>query len=158
MKLYLVQHGDALPKDIDPDRPLSNVGHAEVGQLAELLAGHMNISRVLHSGKTRAKQTAEIFTAIIAGEFPVEAISGIDPMNSVEDFAIQVKRWNEDILVVGHLPFMDKLVSLLVSGSADKGVVSYTPGSIVFLESVDDGHFQVQWMIRPELLSDGSDI
>ncbi len=158
MKLYLVQHGDALSKDIDPDRPLSNVGHAEVGQLAELLAGHMSISRVLHSGKTRAKQTAEIFTAIIAGEFPVEAISGIDPMDSVEDFAIQVKRWNEDILVVGHLPFMDKLVSLLVSGSADKGVVSYTPGSIVFLESVDDGHFQVQWMIRPELLSDGADI
>jgi phosphohistidine phosphatase len=57
MKLYLVQHGDALPKDIDPDRPLSNVGHAEVGLLAELLAGHMNISRVLHSGKTRARQT-----------------------------------------------------------------------------------------------------
>jgi len=155
MKLYLVQHGDALAKDIDPDRPLSNVGHAEVGQLAELLAGHMNISRVLHSGKTRARQTAEIFTAIIAGEFPVEEISGIGPMDSVEDFVNQVKRWNEDILVVGHLPFMDKLVSLLVSGSADKGVVSYIPGSIVFLESADDGQFLVQWMVRPELLNDG---
>ena len=155
MKLYLVQHGDALAKDIDPDRPLSNVGHAEVGQLAELLAGHMNISRVLHSGKTRARQTAEIFTAIIAGEFPVEEISGIGPMDSVEDFVNLVKKWNEDILVVGHLPFMDKLVSLLVSGSADKGVVSYTPGSIVFLESVDDGQFLVQWMVRPELLNDG---
>jgi phosphohistidine phosphatase len=115
----------------------------------------MNISRVLHSGKTRARQTAEIFTAIIAGEFPVEEINGIGPMDSVEDFVNQVKRWNEDILVVGHLPFMDKLVSLLVSGSADKGVVSYIPGSIVFLESADDGQFLVQWMVRPELLNDG---
>ena len=152
MKLYLVQHGDALPKDIDPDRPLSNVGHAEVGLLAELLAGHMNISRVLHSGKSRARQTADIFTAIIAGEFPVEEISGIGPMDSVEDFVNQVMKWNEDILVVGHLPFLDKLVSLLVSGSTDKGVVSFMPGSIVFLESAGDGHFQVQWMVRPELL------
>ena len=152
MKLYLVQHGDALDKDVDPDRPLSNVGHAEVGQLAELLAGHMNISRVLHSGKTRARQTADIFTAIIAGEFPVEEISGIGPMDSVEGFVNQVMKWNEDILVVGHLPFMDKLVSLLVSGSTDKGIVSYTPGSIVFLESAGDGHFQIQWMVRPELL------
>ena len=156
MKLYLVQHGDALAKDIDPDRPLSNVGHAEVGQLADLLAGHMNISRVIHSGKTRAKQTAEIFTAIIAGEFPVEVASGIGPMDSVENFVNQLMRWNEDILVVSHLPFIAKLVSLLVTGSADKGVVSYRPGSIVFLETMDDGQFQVQWMVRPELLNNGA--
>ena len=156
MKLYLVQHGDALAKDVDPDRPLSNVGHAEIGQLADLLAGHMNISRVIHRGKTRAKQTAEIFTAIIAGEFPVEATSGIGPTDSVEDFVNQLMRWNEDILVVSHLPFIAKLVSLLVTGSADKGVVSYTPGSIVFLETMDDGQFQVQWMVRPELLNNGT--
>ena len=156
MKLYLVQHGVALAKDVDPDRSLINVGHAEVGQLADLLAGHMNISRVIHSGKTRAKQTAEIFTAIIAGEFPVEATSGIGPMDSVEDFVNKLMRWNEDILVVSHLPFIAKLVSLLVTGSADKGVVSYTPGSIVFLETMDDWQFQVQWMVRPELLNNGA--
>jgi phosphohistidine phosphatase len=153
MKLYLVQHGDALAKDVDPDRPLSNVGHAEIGQLAELLAGHLNISRVLHSGKTRARQTAEIFTAIVAGEFPVEEISGLGPMDPAEDFANRVMNWNEDTLVVGHLPFLAKLVSLLISGHADTGAVLFTPGSIVSLESVADGHFQIQWMIRPELLS-----
>ncbi len=157
MKLYLVQHGDALAKDVDSDRPLSNVGHAEVGQLAELLTGHMSVSRVLHSGKTRAQQTAEIFTAIIAGEFPVEAISGIGPNDPVEKFANQLMDWDEDILVIGHLPFMARLVSLLVTGSEDMGVISFTPGSIVYLESIDDGHFQVQWMLRPELLSNGID-
>jgi len=153
MKLYLVQHGDALAKDVNPDRPLSNVGHAEVGQMAELLSGHMSVSRVFHSGKTRAQQTAEIFTAIIAGEFPIEAISGIGPNDSVEQFANWLMGWDEDILVVGHLPFLGRLVSLLVSSSAKKGVVSFIPGSIVYLESVDDGHFQVQWMVRPELLN-----
>jgi phosphohistidine phosphatase len=154
MKLYLVQHGVALSKDINPDRPLDNVGHAEVGQVAAFLAGHMTVSRVVHSGKRRAQQTAEIFTSIIAGEFPIEEISGIDPNDPVEAFANQLMSWNEDILVVGHLPFMAKLVGLLVSGSADVTCVSYTPGTIVCLESTDDGHFQVQWMVRPELVSD----
>lgn len=156
MKLYLVQHGEALTKDVDAIRPLSNVGHAEVGLMAEFLAGHMKVSRVLHSGKERARQSAEIFTAIIAGEFPVEAISGINPNDPVEDFAAQLAGWNEDVLVVGHLPFMVKLVSLLVSGSADADIVAYTPGSIVCLESADCKNWQVQWMVRPELLTDSA--
>jgi len=152
MKLYFVQHGKALAKDVDSDRPLSGEGQAEVGQLAKFLAGRIQVSRVLHSGKTRTQQTAEILTARIAGEFQVEMISGIGPNDSVEDFAIRVMNRDEDLLVVGHLPFMARLVSLLVSGSADADIVSYSPGSIVCLESLDDGHFQVQWMIRPELL------
>jgi len=152
MKLYLVQHGKALAKDVDPDRPLSNAGHTEVQQLAELLSGHIEVSRVVHSGKTRAKQTAEIFLAGIADGLSLEVISGIGPNDSVKDFAYQVKNRDEDILVVGHLPFMAKLVSLLVTGSADSDIVSYSPGSIVFLESLNDGDFQLQWMIRPELL------
>lgn len=154
MKLYLVQHGEAIAKKIDPDRPLSNIGHGEVGQLAELLSRHMTVSRVVHSGKTRALQTAEIFTAIITGEFSIETISGINPNDPVESFANQLVKWDEDILVIGHLPFMAKLVSLLVTGSTEAAIVSYNPGSIVCLESTDDGHYQVQWMVRPELLSE----
>jgi phosphohistidine phosphatase len=154
MKLYLAQHGDALTKDVDPNRPLSNVGHAEVGQMADFLTGHMTVSRVVHSGKMRARQTAEILTAIIAGEFPVEAISGIKPNDSVDDFASQLVSWNEDILVVGHLPFIGKLVSLLITGSAYEGITSYAPGCIVCLELTDNERWQFQWMLRPELLSD----
>ncbi|MFW2438888.1 MAG: phosphohistidine phosphatase SixA [Arenicellales bacterium] len=152
MKLYLVQHGKALAKDVDPDRPLSGEGRAEVGKLVEFLAGRIQVSRVLHSGKTRAQQTAEKLTAIMAGGLPVETISGIGPNDSVEDFAVRVMNGDEDLLVVGHLPFMARLVSLLVSGSADADIVSYSPGSIVFLESLNHGHFQVQWMVRPGLL------
>ncbi len=154
MKLYLVQHGEALEKEVDPDRPLSNVGHAEVGQLAASLKGHMTISRSVHSGKTRARQTAEIFTSIIADDLPVEAISGIKPNDSVSTFANQLMEWNENLLVVGHLPFLSKLVSLLVAGDSGHEIVSYTPGTIVCLELVDDSHWQVQWMVRPELVNE----
>jgi phosphohistidine phosphatase len=156
MKLYLMQHGDALAKDIDPDRSLSETGLADVERVASFLTGRIEISRVMHSGKTRARQTAEFFERLIVSEQPGEAISGIKPNDSVEAFAQQVENWNEDTLVVGHLPFMAKLVSWLVTGSADASIVSYRPGSIVCLETTEDGHWQVQWIIRPELLTTGT--
>lgn len=152
MKLYLVQHGNALTKEIDAERPLSNIGHAEVAQVAELLAGHVHVSRVVHSGKLRALQTADIFTSIIAGEFPVERIDGIGPNDSAVDFSQKIVGWDEDILVVSHMPFVARLVSLLLTGRETDNIISYTPGSICCLESTSGGSWQLQWMIRPELL------
>ncbi len=34
MRLYLVQHGEAVTKAVDPDRPLSEQGRADVERLA----------------------------------------------------------------------------------------------------------------------------
>ena len=45
-----------------------------------------------------------------------ETIDGIAPNDPVEEFAADVDVWQEDTLVVGHLPFMSRLVSLLMSG------------------------------------------
>ena len=152
MKVYLVQHGQALPKSDNAERPLSNVGHGEVGEIAEFLTGHMTVSRVVHSGKRRAHQTAVILTALIAGEFPVEEMAGLGPNDPVEDFAKKLVEWDEDVLVVGHLPFMEKLASYLITGSAKVSVISFTPGSVVCLELSEDSIWQLQWMVRPELI------
>ena len=78
MFLYLVQHGEALTKEADPDRPLSEAGRANVEHLAGFLAGRsLRVARVLHSGKTRARQTAEILAAALAPDAPVEAGDGL---------------------------------------------------------------------------------
>ncbi len=50
MKLYLMQHGDAVAKDIDPDRPLSKTGLADVKLVAASLSQPIEISRIVHSG------------------------------------------------------------------------------------------------------------
>ena len=61
MRLYLTQHGLAVPKDVDPDRPLSEQGRQDVRRLADFL-GHagVRVEQFLHSSKTRAEQTAAI--------------------------------------------------------------------------------------------------
>ena len=55
MKLYLVQHGEACAKDVDPERPLTDQGNADTDRLAAFLkqAG-IQVERVIHSGKLRA--------------------------------------------------------------------------------------------------------
>jgi phosphohistidine phosphatase len=152
MQLYLVQHGEALSKDIDADRALSEAGRKDVQRLASFLAGKVRVERVLHSGKTRARQTAEILAAIVAPNLKVEQYGGLSPNDPVEPFVSHVEEWNGDLLIVGHLPFMAKLVARLTTGAGERSIVAYRPGSIVCLEKEEGFDWQVQWMIRPELL------
>ena len=64
MRLYLVQHGDAVPERLDPERPLSAAGRREVEAVARLLAGAgARVAHVVHSGKLRAQQTAELLVS-----------------------------------------------------------------------------------------------
>jgi phosphohistidine phosphatase len=152
MRLYLVQHGHALAKDVDPDRPLSAQGRAEVGRVAAFLArAGVQAGHVVHSGKTRARQTAERLAAAIAPGAPVEARSGIDPNDDPEPVALELATWDRDGLLVGHLPFLGKLVSRLCEVGLGRELVVFSPGSVVCLERRDEGSWAVAWMIRPEI-------
>lgn len=153
MRLFLVQHGDAVSKAADPDRPLSDGGRQDVERLAAFLAGRtIGAARVLHSGKTRARQTAEILASAVAPGVHIEAAPGLDPNDPTAPMAEAASRWAEDTLVVGHLPFMDRLVARLVGGRETGGVAGFHPGSLVCLERADGGAWAIAWMIRPELL------
>lgn len=150
MKLYLVQHGEACAKEVDPERPLTEKGKADSAQIAQFLqrAG-IEIDRVIHSGKLRAAQTAEIFANILAPKLELEISSSINPNDDPAAFSWQSK--GDDILVIGHLPFMAKLVSHLLIADTEQVIVAYQPGSVVCLEQVDNSPWQLNWMIRPSL-------
>jgi phosphohistidine phosphatase len=152
--LYLVQHGEAVTKEVDPDRPLSQSGKQAVTRTASFMrkAG-IHLDRILHSGKTRAKQTAEIFAKSISELGAIEAISGINPNDPVDQFVAQIERYNTPTMIVGHLPFMAKLVSRLLIDNDTVALVEYHPGSVVCLSKNDDKQWTIQWMLRPELLT-----
>ena len=154
MKLYLVQHGKALAKAEDPERPLSEQGEQDVRNVASQLGdAGVQVVRIWHSGKQRAARTAEILARRVLSGRGIEKIKGISPNDPVADFASDADVWDEDTLVVGHLPFMSRLVSLLTVGDAAHELVQFTPGSIVCLERQDDHHWVLAWMIRPDLFS-----
>ena len=153
MKLYLVQHGEALAEELDPARPLSAAGEADVRNVAAFLAGReLAVARIAHSGKLRARQTAELLAEALAPRPAVAERRHLNPNDPPEDLARELAKWAEDAMLVGHLPFMGRLVALLVSGQPHNDIVAFTPGSVVCLEATGAGRWSLAWMLRPELL------
>ena len=152
MKLYLVQHGAAVPKEEDPDRPLSGTGRADVRNLAACLArAGVRASVILHSGKQRAAQTAELLAASVGAGEPPQTVAGIAPLDPTAQFAARADQWTADTVVVGHLPFMGKLVSRLITGNEAMPIVAFRPGTAVCLEREEGGCWSIAWMIGPDL-------
>ena len=153
MKIYLVQHGEACAKEVDPDRPLTDQGKADIERLAAFLkrAG-IQVKRVIHSGKLRAAQTAERLAHAIAAGVELESCTLINPNDNPKTFDWQSDSRDRDTLVVGHLPFMARLVSHLLIEDENRLITAWQPGSIVCLQREDAGPWRINWMIRPELL------
>lgn len=157
MILYLVQHGAALPEEVDPERPLSEQGIRDVERLAAfLLQGGVGVERVVHSGKTRALQTAEVLAAAVSPGGAPEQQSGLKPKDSCADFVQQLQDLKGDLVVVSHLPFVARLTAYLVTGREEPGCVVFTPGTLVALEGVEGGGWRIGAMIPPRLLEPGS--
>lgn len=152
MQVCLVQHGEAVAKEIDADRPLSPQGEADVAGMAKFLKGVVTVNKILHSGKTRARQTAEILANAVLKEGDIIAVSDINPNDPVDEYVTQMNEWTEDTLIVGHLPFMAKLVAQLVIKNESNVITVFQPGSIVCLARDEDSNWQILWMLRPELL------
>ena len=153
MRLWIVQHGDALAKGVDPNRPLSEKGRSDVERLASHLAGcGVRVERVVHSGKTRAQQTAEILAAALQARERVEAVKNLDPLDPPGPFAVECAGAAADLLVTGHMPFVGKLVSLLVTAREEANLLGFVPGTAACLERADNGTWSVVCLLRPELL------
>ena len=153
MQIYLVQHGEAVSKEVDADRPLSDGGITDIKNIAGFLReSGVKVAEIHHSGKTRARQTAEIIADTLDVTEPVIATTGINPNDNVGQFAGRLNEFPDNAMVVGHLPFMAKLVASLVSGKADSMLTAYQPGSIVCLAEDENKHWQIAWMLRPEII------
>ncbi|MFN7105606.1 MAG: phosphohistidine phosphatase SixA [Pyrobaculum sp.] len=150
MRLYLVQHGEAKVETEDPRRPLTERGAREVRKIAEFLkkAG-VRVEKIFHSGKLRAIQTAEIFAEVLGAE--VEQTEGLDPLSDPKIWAERVERLTSDVMIVGHLPHLGKLVSYLVAKNEELKIVEFRYAGVVCLERGGD-RWAVIWAVRPELL------
>ncbi len=152
MRLYLAQHGEAVDKSVDPDRPLSRRGEQDVRGAASVLArAETAPKQIMHSGKIRAKRTAEIFAETLTASADVGEISGIAPLDSVVEFAKRLPELGDVVMLCGHQPFMGRLVSYLLAGNEKTPLVEYVPGSVACLESTPDNGWVLCWFLRPEL-------
>lgn len=150
MALFLVQHGKSLPKDQDPDQSLSEEGKVQVESLAKEAQKHrIPVSLIQHSGKTRARQTAEILASALSPNKGIEPTSGLNPLDEVSIFANQIDPL-DNVMLVGHLPFMERLTSYLITGSIEKPVLKFQNGGIVCLDQ-ENGCWLIKWTLMPKI-------
>ncbi len=151
MRLYLVQHGDAVPKDIDPDRPLSEQGRADIQGLKVWLSRqNVQVAQILHSGKSRAKETAEILRPLLESSGQIFAGQGLAPNDSPEAFLRQLGEHKKDTLIAGHMPFVARTVSQACTGAPDLPLVEFLPGSVAGIECSDNATWHLFLFARPE--------
>jgi phosphohistidine phosphatase len=146
-----VQHGDAVAKDVDPDRPLSEQGRRDIRALAMHMK-NMGVQpgKILHSGKLRARQSAEQIAEVLSpGLDPVQA----DGLNPNDDPAVLIKELEKadgNMLIASHMPFVSRLCSTLLTG-VNTAAFASTPGTLFCLET-SDGQWQLACMLRPDCL------
>ncbi|MEJ2181896.1 MAG: phosphohistidine phosphatase SixA [Nitrospirota bacterium] len=149
MLLYLVQHGKPKTKEEDPGRPLSEQGEEDVRAMAEFLSHGVTIRRIFHSGKLRAKQTAEVLAARLGGE--AGEADGLNPMDDPGIWEDRLAEETEDMMLVGHLPHLGRLASVLLTGDAGAEIVEFQQGGVACLEK-GNGRWQLRWMVVPEVV------
>jgi len=150
MRLYLIQHGLSLPEEKDPEKPLSPEGKEQTQKIAEFLkTKSLKVDSIWHSPKSRAIQTAEIISnSIYCSE--IKERNDLNPLDPVEKFPDEIKSLNKNLMIVGHLPFLQKLASLLLSGSETNQFISFKNSGVVCLESTNI--WKIVCMITPELI------
>ncbi len=150
MALYLVQHGKSFSKEQDPEQGLTPEGEAEVRRIAEVARNYrVSVSLIRHSGKKRARQTAEIFAVALDPPQGVQEMAGLNPLDDVTLIASQLVP-AQNLMLVGHLPFMERLAGYLITKHTDVRVIKFQNGGIVCLDrDSEGGPWFIKWSLMP---------
>ena len=149
-RIYFAQHGLALSKSDNPERPLSEVGIKQTKNIAKHIhSSGIPVSQIFHSGKLRTLQTADI----IAATLDIKTVSAIDHLSPNDEVRLITQNLNTDnALYIGHLPHLEKLVSFLVTADENQNILKFQNSAIVCLEKVDN-LYHVRWYLTPDLIS-----
>jgi phosphohistidine phosphatase len=146
-RLYFAQHGIAIDKAEDPERPLSKNGIDQTTSVAKRLrAADVLVTNIFHSNKVRSQQTAEIFSSIL---MPTK-ISEIDHLSPNDDASL-IKPYltSSNALYIGHLPHLEKLISSLIADDEDLSIIKFQNSAVICLEKKET-RYQILWYITPQ--------
>ena len=159
MLLYLVRHGKATSEQENPKRPLSKVGRQEVTQIAEYLkTKNIEVDAIWHSNKERAIETAHMIAEALERKELCEARDGFNPNDPVQKIGDEItgmavsEDGQEGLLIVGHLPFVAKLVSYLLTGNMTARLIEFQSAGVACLKADEEGKWSFEWAVHPGML------
>ena len=153
MRVYLVQHGEAMLREQDPERPLTQKGIADVRRMGAFLKPlELAVRTVWHSKKMRAAETAEFLAKAFEAAEGLVPRDGMGPDDDVEGVLAEIARGGDDLMFVGHLPFLAKVAGKLLAGDPAAEPVAFRKGGVVCLARTDSGTWQVAWVLTPDVI------
>lgn len=150
MILYLVRHGEAksLAEGVEPS--LTERGTEAVVWISDwALKNEVRPVQIRHSGKLRAEQTAQILAERLRPSGGVVTVSGLSPNDDVKPLVKIVTQEEQALMLVGHLPFMGRLVSQLLVDDPEKELVRFQTASMACLLR-DEDLWTLRWFVSSE--------
>ena len=159
MEIYILRHGIAVESGTtgykkDSDRPLTKEGEDKMHQIAEAMLGMgLKFDLILSSPYMRANQTARI----AAGELDEEVTftnSLVPDGNALELITEINEKRPQQVLLVGHEPYLSRLISVLVTGGSN-AAIELKKGGLCKLtaERISFGQCAtLNWLLTPKQL------
>jgi phosphohistidine phosphatase len=160
MNLYILRHGLAAERGgaghgKDSDRPLTPKGERKLWKTAEAMeALKLSFDLILSSPYTRARQTAQIIAEAFNARGELEFSDALAPNGSAKkviELIAALKPAPENVLLVGHEPYLSEFISLLATGETSSSVVLKKGGLCkVSAEALKPGRCAViEWLLTP---------
>jgi len=164
MNLYILRHGIAVEHGDpgylnDADRPLTPKGERKVRAIAEAMdALDLSFDLILTSPYPRARQTAEIVAKVLKASEQLHLSDDLTPAGSTEQLIQTINGHEtqpEDVLLVGHEPYLSDLISLLVAGDMRFPVVLKKGGfAKLITDSLKHGSCAtLAWLLTPKQMT-----
>jgi phosphohistidine phosphatase len=144
--IYLVHHADAVGPEVEPQRPLSAVGRMHADLLAKDAASRgVKPIAIWHSGKLRARQTAEAFLRACNPLAEFSAIHGLQPMDQPGWIKDRLVGEECEVMLVGHMPSLPRILTVLTTGT-EGALIEFPLHGMIALEPSDD-HWVERWRL-----------
>ncbi|MEE4271226.1 MAG: phosphohistidine phosphatase SixA [Thermoanaerobaculales bacterium] len=145
VKVILVRHGEATSTMDNADRPLTVIGRRHAEEAAErLVRCGYEVEEIRHSGKLRAGQTAKVIghrLGVAANR--MRKVPGLQALDDPSSMAVEVEAEERSLMLVGHLPFLSRFASVLLTGDPDRLSFRIADAGVVVL-----GRCRGRWQVE----------
>jgi phosphohistidine phosphatase len=160
MNLFILRHGIAVEHgaagyENDDERPLTSKGERKVWMIAEAMkALEISFDSILSSPLVRTRETAEIVAEALKSRKRLELTETLEPQESAKPLIEYLNDQGavDNVLLVGHEPFLSRLISLLISGNPGASVL-LKKGGFCKLSTDELKHAQcatLEWLLTPK--------
>jgi phosphohistidine phosphatase len=161
MNIYLLRHAIAMDrltwKKSDAERPLTDEGRKKMMQAAKgMKKAGITFDWILTSPHRRAFDTAQIVANAYKAEKKLRLSRSLmpdgDPKLLMRHLALDFRSW-ESVLLVGHEPYLSKLISVLIGGTDVN--LNFKKGGLCLLTAdtlAYEACATLEWLLTPKLL------